>query len=191
MSQRWRTALLLSAILVFGGCLGVSTGSDERSTASTADQATAGTSESPAPAGTMEIHFINVGQSTSTLVVGPTGETMLIDTGDFRTDGKYVLQYLQANGVERIDHLVVTHNDADHIGGNAAIIEYMETQADGVGAVYDPGVAANTKTYERYLDAVERYDVTLYRRYKATAPGLDPGVEADNSNPQTRPKNMF
>jgi competence protein ComEC len=58
--------------------------------------------------------------------------------------------------------MVVTHNDADHIGGNAAIIEYYETQADGIGAIYDPGIAAGTQTYEDYLDAVEEHNVTLF-----------------------------
>ena len=57
---------------------------------------------------------------------------------------------------------MTSHNDADHIGGNAAIIEYYETEADGVGAVYDPGIAASTQTYAEYLDAIEANDVTLY-----------------------------
>jgi competence protein ComEC len=113
--------------------------------------------------GTLTVHNINVGQSVSTLVVGPTGETMLIDTGHFNDDGEYVLEYLQEHDIERIDYLVTSHNDADHIGGNAAVIEYYETKADGIGAVYDPGIAASTQTYNEYLDAVEQYDVQLYR----------------------------
>jgi competence protein ComEC len=112
--------------------------------------------------GTLEVHFINVGQSVSTLVVGPTGETMLIDTGHYNDDGEYVLSYLQAHDIDRIDYMVVSHNDADHIDGNAAIIEYYETQADGIGATYDPGIAASTQTYESYLDAGEEHAVTLY-----------------------------
>jgi competence protein ComEC len=112
--------------------------------------------------GSLEVHYINVGQSLSVLVVGPTGETMLYDTGHYQDDGEHVLQYLQAHNISRIDHLVVSHNDADHIGGNAAIIEYYETEADGIGAVYDPGIAASTQTYSGYLDAIEQHDVTLY-----------------------------
>lgn len=112
---------------------------------------------------TLAVHNINVGQSVSTLIVGPTGETMLIDSGHFNDDGEYVLNYLQEHDIERIDYLVTSHNDADHIGGNAAVIEYYETEADGVGAVYDPGIAASTQTYDEYLDAVEEYDVQLYR----------------------------
>jgi competence protein ComEC len=87
---------------------------------------------------------------------------MLVDTGHYRDDGEYVLQYLQDHDIDRISHLVVSHNDADHIGGNAAIIEYYEASADGIGAVYDPGIAASTQTYTEYLDAVEEHDVTLY-----------------------------
>lgn len=112
--------------------------------------------------GTLDVHFINVGQSASTLLVAPGGETILIDSGDWRDDGKHVLDYLQQRGIDRLDHLVTTHADADHIGGNAAVIDYYETEADGVGAVYDPGIASSSQTYERYLDAVEEHNVTLY-----------------------------
>jgi competence protein ComEC len=87
---------------------------------------------------------------------------MLVDTGHYNDDGEYVIDYLQRNDITRIDHLVTSHNDADHIGGNAAIIDYYETEADGVGAVYDPGIAASTQTYSEYLDAIEEHDVALY-----------------------------
>jgi len=112
--------------------------------------------------GTLVVHNINVGQSAATLVVGPTGETLLIDTGHFNDDGEHVISYLQRHDVDRIDYLVASHNDADHIGGNAAVIEHFETEANGIGAVYDPGIAASTNTYGEYLDTVEQYDVTLY-----------------------------
>ncbi|ELZ32857.1 beta-lactamase [Halorubrum tebenquichense DSM 14210] len=87
---------------------------------------------------------------------------MLIDTGHYNDDGEYVIEYLQRHDITRIDHLVTSHADADHIGGNAALIEYYETEADGIGAVYDPGVASSTQTYAEYLDAIDAHDVTLY-----------------------------
>ncbi|GAB7093924.1 lamin tail domain-containing protein [Halolamina litorea] len=96
-------------------------------------------------------------------MIGPSGETILIDTGDWRDDGEDVIAYLEAQGVTRIDHLVTTHPDADHIGGHAAVIKHFETELDGVGAVYDPGIASSSATYDRYLDAVETHNVTLYR----------------------------
>ncbi len=152
-SSRSILAIFLVTLLVLAGC--VSGGPIESPTESPVEEATTAGATQTAVEGTVEVHFINVGQSVSTLVVGPTGETMLVDTGHFTDDGEYVLQYLQAHGIERLDHLVVSHNDADHIGGNAAIIDYYETEADGIGAIYDPGIAASTQTYSEYLDAVE------------------------------------
>lgn len=39
---------------------------------------------------------------------------------------------LQAHDIDRIDYLVVSHNDAKHIGGSAEIIESYETHTDGI-----------------------------------------------------------
>ncbi len=155
-SRELARVFLLVAVVVLAGCAGAL--SDPESTGATPDS---GADIEPTN-GSLEVHYINVGQSVSTLVIEPDGETMLVDTGHYDDDGEHVLEYLRRHDVERIDHLVTSHNDADHIGGNAAIIDYYETEADGIGAVYDPGIAANTLTYDEYLDAVEEHDVTLY-----------------------------
>lgn len=150
--------VVVGVMVVLAGCAGAAPG-DSAPGASTPENNT----ESVATTnGTVEVHYINVGQSVSTLITEPDGETMLVDTGHYNDDGEYVLDYLQRHDITRIDHLVTSHNDADHIGGNAAIIDYYETEADGVGAVYDPGIAASTQTYGEYLDAIEEHDVTLY-----------------------------
>ncbi len=164
MRGRGRVVVAVVVLVVLAGCSGGVGGGGEPAVDSTATGETTASASSTTAAsvnGTLELHFINVGQSVSTLVVTPAGETLLIDTGHFRDDGEHVLSYLQRHDIERVDHLVVTHNDADHIGGNAAIIEYYETEADGIGEVNDPGIGANTQTYTDYLDAVEAYNVDL------------------------------
>mgnify|MGYP000091380754 FL=1 len=167
--SRGGESLVVAVLLVLAGCGGfVANGVDGGADLSTATETATPPTATPdagspgAANGTLEVHFINVGQSVATLLVSPDNETMLIDSGDFTDDGEYVLQYLDRQGIDRIDHFVVSHNDADHIGGNAAVIRRYETEKNGVGAVYDPGIAASTQTYERYLDAVEAHDVTLY-----------------------------
>ena len=156
--------LLVVGIAFLAGCAGAAP-ADQGSTGPDTD----GESAVETVNGTVEVHYINVGQSVSTLVVGPEEETMLVDTGHYNDDGEYVLEYLRRHDVTRIDHLVTSHNDADHIGGNAAVIEYYETEAEGIGAVYDPGIAASTQTYAEYLDAVEEHDVTLYETREGDA----------------------
>ena len=170
--------LVVAVLLVLAGCGGfVANGVDSSADQPTATEtATPGTPSPDAVNGTLEVHFINVGQSVATLLISPDNETMLIDSGDFTDDGEYVLQYLDRQGIDRIDHFVVSHNDADHIGGNAAIIRHYETEKNGVGTVYDPGIAASTQTYERYLDAVEAHNVTLYETREGDRIGFS-GVE--------------
>lgn len=136
--------------LALAGCVGV-------------DSPINGEDDDPqlAPSGELEMHHIDVGQADTTLIVTPTGETILIDTGDWRDDGEPVIEYLQQQDIDRIDHLVATHAHADHIGGHEAVIEHFETEEDGIGAAYDTGVPATSQTYERYLDAIEEHEVDL------------------------------
>lgn len=119
------------------------------------------TNETTMPPGSLEIHHIDVGQADATLLITPTNETLLVDTGDWQDDGESVIAYLEALGIERIDHLIGTHPHADHIGGHADVIEYYERHHEGVGNIYDSGVSHDTNTYEEYLDAVEEYDHEL------------------------------
>ncbi|SNZ15252.1 competence protein ComEC [Natronoarchaeum philippinense] len=152
MSHRRIAAILaVVGLVVLSGCVGGLGGSD-----------TQGPSNATNPDGEVEVHVLNVGQGSSTLIVGPEGDTTLIDSGDWTDDGEDVIAYLEAQGISRIDHLLTSHPDADHIGGHAAVIEHFETERDGIGAVYDPGITSTSATYDSYLDAIEEHDVPLY-----------------------------
>ncbi|ERG88339.1 MAG: putative hydrolase (metallo-beta-lactamase superfamily) [halophilic archaeon J07HX5] len=117
------------------------------------DPAAADESAEPAT-GVLEVQYITVSQAASTLIVGPGGETLLIDTGDFRDNGQAVVEYLERQNIDRLDCLVTAHPDADHIGGHARLIDRLKTTDAGVGVIYDPGITATTETCEAYLDAV-------------------------------------
>jgi competence protein ComEC len=132
--------------------------------------------------GTLEVHYIAVGQAASILVIGPDGETMLIDSGHFNDDGEHVINYLAANNIDRLDYLITSHPDADHIGGHADVINYFEQNGEGVGAIYDPGITSTTQTYSQYLDAVETHNVTLYEARAGDEIPMD-GVQADILGP--------
>lgn len=165
--RRLLGVLAVVAIVALAGCAGTVGDSaiapSEPTDATPDSQPTTGSQTTAASNGTLSVHFLDVGQGSSIFVEGPSGETMLVDSGDWRDDGEAVLAYLRERGVERLDYLVTSHADADHIGGHAAVIEYFETEADGVGAIYDPGIASSSQTYDDYLDAVEAHDVTLYQ----------------------------
>ncbi|WP_254525572.1 lamin tail domain-containing protein [Natrinema caseinilyticum] len=177
MGNRILAVVVVTGFIVLAGCGALVTEDAPRGT--TADPSDE-TPDRPieSPNGTLSVHFINVGQGTSTLVVGPTNETMLIDSGDWSDDGEHVLAYLRDHDIERIDYLVTTHADADHIGGHEAVIDYFETRGEGIGAVYDPGITSSSHTYGDYLNAIDEHDVTLYETRAGDRIPLE-GVEID------------
>lgn len=72
----------------------------------------------------VEIAHLRVGQGDATLIRGPvssTGErvTILFDAGNLRgpDGGSLITAALASRGIRTIDHVVVSHYDADHIGG--------------------------------------------------------------------------
>jgi competence protein ComEC len=191
MTRRRLLRVLAVVVLVaLAGCAGgVGDGAIARTDTTDAapDSRTATGSQATvnAPNGTLSLHFLDVGQGSSIFVEGPTGETMLVDSGDWRDDGQGVLAYLDARGVTELDYLVTSHADADHIGGHAAVIEHFETEGQGVGAIYDPGITASSQTYDEYLDAVEAHDVPLYET-RAGDPIPMGGVDAEVLAPPRR-----
>lgn len=65
--------------------------------------------------GRLQIHFIDVGQGDCALIISPGGENLLIDAGGEDSSEK-VISYIRRLGVERIDHMMLSHLHEDHIG---------------------------------------------------------------------------
>jgi competence protein ComEC len=172
-------------LLASAGCVGMAPDTQAATDGERETPESDQTRDGPTPVdGELTIHHLDVGQADATLLVTPNGETVLIDTGDWRQDGTEVIAALESLGVERIDHLVATHGHADHIGGHAAVIEHFETEGEGVGAAYDSGVPHDSVTYERYLDAIDEHDVDLLLVEEGdTLPLDDDAVEATVLNP--------
>src|SRR6186713_3526808 len=85
--------------------------------------------------GTLTIYYIDTEGGQSTLFVGPTGESLLVDTGNAgdRDLGR-IAETLRAAGVAKIDHLWTTHYHGDHVG---ALLELAKQFP--VGHFYDHG----------------------------------------------------
>ena len=71
-------------------------------------------------AGTLRIYFIDTEGGQSTLFVSPSGQTMLVDTGNRDPKGRdpgRIVAVARKAGAMRIDYLVITHYHSDHVGG--------------------------------------------------------------------------
>src|SRR5438105_4061411 len=78
----------------------------------------------PGAANTLRIYVIDVEGGGATLVISPSGQSMLIDSGSpgpaAERDSKRIADAMQAAGLTRIDYLFTTHYDSDHVGGAPA-----------------------------------------------------------------------
>lgn len=96
----------------------------------------------------MEVHFIDVGQGDATLV--KCGDAaMLIDAGE-DSKGTLIQNYLKKQGVEKLDYLVLTHPDSDHIGGAPVIITKFE-----VDRVFVSDFEKDNRTYRKLIQALD------------------------------------
>ncbi|MGG4495607.1 MBL fold metallo-hydrolase [Brevibacillus reuszeri] len=111
---------------------------------------TSATSSSPLKDGKVIVHYIDVGQGASQLIIGPSGKTILIDAGNNDKE-KVVTDYLKKQNVKKVDILIGTHPDADHTGGLDAVIRTFD-----IGKIYMPRVQANTKTFESVLTEIAK-----------------------------------
>ena len=105
----------------------------------------------------LEVHFMDVGQGDATLIM-TDGHAMLIDAGN-NSKGTAVQNYLQKQGIKKLDYVIGTHPDADHIGGLDVIIYKFDC-----GEVLLPDYQKNTKTYDEVEDTLKA------KSYRATHP---------------------
>lgn len=73
---------------------------------------------------TLTVTVIDVGESDAIMVQAPNGHAMLIDAGR-KGDAVTVSDALATEGITRLDYVVGTHEDADHIGGMVSVLSYM------------------------------------------------------------------
>src|SRR3990167_1617333 len=103
---------LLIMLVLLNGCPALSSIQDpfEIQETSSEDKATQ-------PSSPLRIFALDVGQGDATLVVGPTGRSLLIDGGPAGEGIGTILPTLSSLGIDQINWIVATHYDADHIGG--------------------------------------------------------------------------
>jgi beta-lactamase superfamily II metal-dependent hydrolase len=114
----------------------------------------------------LDIYWIDVEGGAATLIISPSGESMLIDTG-WSTDGrdaKRLHAATQLAGLKKIDYLVISHFHADHVGGLAEFSKMIP-----IGRFFDHG------------DAIEQENQQWLNSYLAASAGkrtiVKPGDE--------------
>ncbi|PYI51876.1 DNA internalization-related competence protein ComEC/Rec2 [Paenibacillus flagellatus] len=110
------------------------------------------------------VHVLDVGQGDAILIRTPQGRHVLVDGGGtvtfrkpgdewkerrdpYEVGGKLLVPLLKQRGVHRLDLVVATHQDQDHIGGLQAVVEQIPVRAVAMNGTWK-GNDSSRKLFE-------------------------------------------
>ncbi len=93
------------------------------------------------------VHFIDVGQGDCTLIES-AGQYMMIDAGPDES-GTKIQKYLQDREIKKIDYLILTHPDSDHIGGADVVIMKFD-----IGKIFMSSFVKDNSYYSQLQEAI-------------------------------------
>lgn len=110
----------------------------------------------------LEINFVDVGQGDCTFIRTPYGKSIIIDGGgsniasDFNGGKSTLLPYVLDRGYTKIDFVVISHMDNDHIGNLFTILEELK-----VKQVIISKQGEESENYKRLLEIIGRKKIKL------------------------------
>lgn len=119
--------------------------------------------------GTLYVHCLDIGQGDAILIEW-RGRWTMIDTGDVEHRAQ-IADYLDRYSVKRLEQLIITHPDGDHLGGAYAVLRHVP-----VGRVYDNGQEKLNYMYRTYLRTLARTGVKRTTARKDDVIDLDDGA---------------
>lgn len=129
-----------------------------------------------AQSGNLQIIWNDVEGGAATLIVAPSGESLLVDTGWAQgdRDAKRIVAAAQSAGVKKIDILWITHFHGDHVGGVPALaklipIEKFYDHGDSIEA----GTPQGAKLYDDYKAVAQGKRVTVHPGDKIPLKGVE------------------
>ncbi len=132
-----RLILILIALLLLAGCACHPADSD------TADK--------------LELYAFSVGKADA-LLIRTSDAAVMIDTGE-NGDGDELVEALRALGVEKLDLLILTHFDKDHIGGADALIRSLP-----IARIIMPAYEKESKQRTELLEEIDAANVPVTRQ---------------------------
>ena len=109
----------------------------------------------------LKIHFVDVGQGDCTFIITPKNKTILIDGGGselgiFDVGKNTLVPYILDRGYTKIDYIIISHFDSDHVGGLLTVIEELK-----VGQVVISKQREDSKNYKRFKDILKEKKVKV------------------------------
>ena len=132
-----------------------------------------------------KVFFFNAGKADA-IILEKNGKYMMIDTGEESLSDD-ILNYFKENNIDRLEYLIITHFDKDHVGSASEIINNIE-----IGEVIQSNYPKESIYYTNYLNSLNsksitpktisgNYEITL-EDLKITINGPDKIYDSNESN---------
>lgn len=109
------------------------------------------------------INFIDVGQGDSTLITTQYNKKILIDGGGsefgstFDVGEKTLLPYLLKKKIHKLDYVIISHFDSDHVGGILTILEKLNVKNIIIGKQFE-----KSENYEEFIKVIQDKKMKIY-----------------------------
>lgn len=111
---------------------------------------------------TFTISFIDVGQGDSMLISTPKGKKILIDGGGSRDEESFnigkqtLIPYLLNKGITKLDYILISHFDSDHVGGILSVLEELKVEKVIICEQEE------NENYRRFKEIVKNKKIKVY-----------------------------
>ena len=134
----------------------------------------------------LKIHFIDVGQGDSTLIVTPHNKKILIDGGgsassSFDVGKNTLIPYILDRGFTQIDIAIISHFDVDHVDGVLRVLEELK-----VKKVYISKQIKDSKKYDEFLNITNRKNIKVHEVIAGNRIQIEKNLYFDVLWPQNR-----
>jgi competence protein ComEC len=141
----------------------------------------------PAQPRNLDIYWIDVEGGAATLMVSPSGESLLFDAGREvgDRDAKRIFAVAQQAGLKKIDYFILSHFHADHAGGLQALAKLIP-----IDKCFDRGdfiEPANQRWRDAYLSVCANKRTILHAGDRIPLKGLQVDVVASNGRLLAKP----
>ena len=143
----------------------------------------------------LTVYFLDVGQGDSTVISSPAGKAAIIDGGIGGAGGKkdkgktVIIPFLKGKGINKLDAVIMTHPDQDHIGGLLYLLNSTKQGSEypiEIKEFFDPMHPHTTYLYQDLLKAVKNRPEIKYRKgKKGDLIDLGEGVTAEVISPDS------
>lgn len=100
-----------------------------------------------------KIYFFNAGKADA-ILIEKNDKYIMIDTGE-ESLSEEILDYFKKNNIKKLDYLIITHFDKDHVGSASSIIDNIE-----IGKVLQSNYIKDSVYYNNYINSLNNKKIT-------------------------------